>query len=91
MIGEIGTNDCTYALFEGKTHEEVNALVPHVVQAIKKAVRYLGHFIDLHRAIDYDAIQLIVPGNLPMGSLPIFLAVFQTNDSTAYDKFHCLT
>lgn len=25
-----------------------------------------------------------------MGCLPIYLTGFQTNDSTAYDKFHCL-
>ncbi|EOY13345.1 SGNH hydrolase-type esterase superfamily protein, putative [Theobroma cacao] len=81
MIGEFGTNDYTYALFEGKTHEEVKALVPHVVQAIKEAVR---------RAIDYGAVQLIVPGNLPISCLPIFLTIFQTNDTTAYDKFHSL-
>ncbi|EOY13362.1 Uncharacterized protein TCM_031908 [Theobroma cacao] len=62
MIGEIGTNDYTYALFEGKTHEEVKALVPHVILAIKEAVK---------RTIDYGAIQLIVPGNLPIGCFDI--------------------
>ncbi|KAK6229286.1 hypothetical protein SCA6_018237 [Theobroma cacao] len=75
MIGEIGTNDYTYALFEGKTHEEVKALVPHVILAIKEA-----------RTIDYGAIQLIVPGNLPIGCLPIFLT--DLNILSMYHNHH---
>jgi len=31
-----------------------------------------------------------VPGNFPIGCLPIFLTALQTNNSAAYDEFHCL-
>lgn len=37
MVGEIGGNDYNYALFRGKSLEEVTLLVPDVVQAIKEA------------------------------------------------------
>ena len=39
MVGEIGGNDYNYALFQGKTMEEVESLVPDVVRVIKDAVR----------------------------------------------------
>ncbi|XP_022952109.1 acetylajmalan esterase-like [Cucurbita moschata] len=81
FVGEIGGNDYNYALFQGKTIEEVRNMVPEVVQIIKEAVE---------RVINYGAFQVIVPGNFPIGCLPIFLAGFQTDDATAYDELHCL-
>ena len=38
MVGEIGGNDYNYALFQGKTIEEVRHMVLEIVQAIKDAV-----------------------------------------------------
>jgi predicted RNase H-like HicB family nuclease len=38
MVGEVGWNDYNYALFQGKTIEDVRNMVPEVVQAIKEAV-----------------------------------------------------
>ena len=40
--------------------------------------------------ISYDAIRVVVPGNFPIGCLPIYLTRFQINDATAYDELHCL-
>ncbi|XP_031269570.1 GDSL esterase/lipase At5g03980-like [Pistacia vera] len=81
MVGEIGGNDYNYALFQGKTLEEVKAMVPDVVQAIKDAAT---------RVIENGARRVIIPGNFPIGCFPIYLTGFQTNDSTAYDELHCL-
>lgn len=39
MVGEIGGNDYNYALFQGKTTDEVKKMVPQVVQAIKDAAK----------------------------------------------------
>ena len=39
MVGEVGGNDYNYALFQGKTMEEVESRVPDVVRVIKDAVR----------------------------------------------------
>ena len=33
---------------------------------------------------------MVVPGNFTIGCLPIFLTALQTNNSAAYDEFHCL-
>ncbi|KAJ0013687.1 hypothetical protein Pint_19652 [Pistacia integerrima] len=81
MVKEIGGNDYNYVLFQSKTLEEVEAMVPDVVQAI---------VLPLQRVIENGACKLIVPGNFPIGCFPIHHTVFQTNDSTAYDELHCL-
>ncbi|KAE9448614.1 hypothetical protein C3L33_19485, partial [Rhododendron williamsianum] len=81
MVGEIGGNDYNYALFQGKSIEEVKSLVPIVVQAIANAVR---------RVIDHGAVRVVVPGNFPIGCFPIYLTGFKTNNSTAYDDNNCL-
>ncbi|CAI9764299.1 unnamed protein product [Fraxinus pennsylvanica] len=81
MVGEIGGNDYNYALIQRKSIQELREMVPQVVATISNAVR---------RVIDFGATRVVVPGNLPIGCLPIYLTGFQTNDSTAYDDFHCL-
>ncbi|XVF78861.1 hypothetical protein PTKIN_Ptkin14bG0171500 [Pterospermum kingtungense] len=81
MVGEFGANDYNYALIEGKNFKEIRAMVPEVVQAIKDAIKIV---------IGYGATRVVVPGNFPMGCSPMFLTLFQTNDTAAYDEFHCL-
>ncbi|KAG8639584.1 GDSL esterase/lipase At5g03980-like [Manihot esculenta] len=81
MVGEIGGNDYNYAFFQGKTIDELNSMVPNVVKAIKEAVM---------RVIGFGAARVVVPGNFPIGCMPIYLTGFHTNDSGAYDEFHCL-
>ncbi|KAL0443264.1 UNVERIFIED_CONTAM: GDSL esterase/lipase [Sesamum latifolium] len=39
MVGEIGGNDYNYAIFQGKTMEELRSMVPHVVATIVDAAR----------------------------------------------------
>ncbi|OMO85997.1 Lipase, GDSL [Corchorus olitorius] len=82
LVGEIGGNDYNYAFWRGgKTIEEVKAMVPKVVQAIKDAVK---------RVIGFGATRIIVPGNFPIGCFPAYLGQFRTNDTNAYDELHCL-
>ena len=33
---------------------------------------------------------MVVPGNFPIGCLPVYLTKYQTKNSAAYDDFHCL-
>ena len=40
--------------------------------------------------ISYGATRVVVPGNFPIGCLPIYLTGFQTNDTSAYDELHYL-
>lgn len=44
----------------------------------------------LQGAISYGATRVIVAGNFPIGCLPFYLTSYPTNDTTAYDEFHCL-
>ena len=44
MVGEIGGNDYNYALFQGKTIEEVRHMVLEIVQAIKDVVTVSFYF-----------------------------------------------
>ncbi|KAG8639441.1 GDSL esterase/lipase At5g03980 [Manihot esculenta] len=81
MVGEIGGNDYNYALLQGKTIDELKHMIPDVVNVIKYAVA---------RVIGFGATRVVVPGNFPIGCLPIFLTGFHTNDSNAYDELHCL-
>ncbi|GFY89001.1 GDSL-like Lipase/Acylhydrolase superfamily protein [Actinidia rufa] len=81
VVGEIGGNDYNYPLIEGKGIELAKSIMPNVIEAIKDAVR---------RVIDYGAVRVIVPGDFPIGCYPMFLTIFPTNDSTAYDQNRCL-
>ncbi|KAM7272663.1 hypothetical protein ACFE04_027326 [Oxalis oulophora] len=85
IVGDIGANDYNYALFQGKKIEQVKALVPQVVAAIKMALSEVTWYGGV-----YGASRIIVPGSFPIGCLPNYLTRFQTNDSSAYDEFHCL-
>ncbi|KAL1803750.1 hypothetical protein ACET3Z_032397 [Daucus carota] len=79
MMGEVGGNDYNYALFGGKTIEEVKNLVPEVVQAIMEATR---------QVIKLGARRIVIPGNLPIGCVPSYLTMFQGNST--FDENHCL-
>ncbi|KAL2245212.1 UNVERIFIED_CONTAM: Acetylajmalan esterase [Sesamum indicum] len=81
MVGEIGGNDYNYAIFQGKTMEELRSMVPDVVATIVDAAR---------RVIEVGGNRVVIPGNFPIGCLPIYKTAFQTNISAAYDKNHCL-
>lgn len=54
MVGEIGGNDYNYAIFQGKTMEELRSMVPDVVAAIIDAARvsYITTYMQ-HKISDY--------------------------------------
>ncbi|XP_027160234.1 acetylajmalan esterase-like [Coffea eugenioides] len=81
FVGEIGGNDYNVPFLEGRSMNELTSLVPEVVQSITNAIK---------RVIDFGATRIIVPGNFPIGCIPVYLAYFQTNDTAAYDEHHCL-
>ncbi|KAG5541589.1 hypothetical protein RHGRI_021429 [Rhododendron griersonianum] len=46
---------------------------------------------ELQRVINaYGAVRVVVPGIFPNGCFPLYLTLYQTNDSSAYDKHGCL-
>lgn len=81
MVGEIGGNDYNYGFFQGKTLEEIRSYIPHVVGAITAAAR------DVIRA---GAVNVVIPGNFPVGCFPIYLTSFPVKDPKAYDDKGCL-
>lgn len=40
--------------------------------------------------IDAGAVQLVIPGNFPIGCMPSYLAMFYSSDPSAYDDNNCL-
>ncbi|KAL1201501.1 GDSL esterase/lipase [Cardamine amara subsp. amara] len=76
MVGEIGGNDYNYGFFQGKTMEEIRSYIPHVVGAITAAAR------DVIRA---GAVNVVIPGNFPVGCFPIYLTSFPVKDPKAYE------
>ncbi|KAF5196250.1 GDSL esterase/lipase [Thalictrum thalictroides] len=82
FMGEIGGNDYNNAFFQGKSMEEIRTYVPSVVQAIANAVREVIHA---------GAVRIVVPGNFPIGCIPIYLTKFQNGDPRAYDDMKCLS
>ncbi|KAI3448638.1 hypothetical protein Pfo_005303, partial [Paulownia fortunei] len=81
LVGEIGMNDYSYALLQGKSIQETISLVPDVVYAIQQGIS---------RVIQYGAVRIVVPGIFPLGCLPIHLTKFETRNAEAYDEYHCL-
>ncbi|KAL1805662.1 hypothetical protein ACET3Z_028730 [Daucus carota] len=81
LVGEIGGNDYNYPAFGGGSPEELKALVPLVLEKIISTASML---------IEEGAVELLVPGNLPIGCSSVYLTIFQTPDRTAYDQYGCL-
>lgn len=82
LMGEIGGNDFNYPLVSGsKSVQDLYTLVPHVISIIKDAVQ---------EVIDLGAIQVVVPGNFPIGCMPGYLQLYVSNDSAMYDELKCL-
>ncbi|OVA16264.1 Lipase [Macleaya cordata] len=81
FMGEIGGNDYNYAFFQGKPIDEIRTYVPHVVREITDAVR---------EVIQAGAIRIVVPGNFPIGCIPIYLTSFPSSDPRSYDDMQCL-
>ncbi|KAJ9136062.1 hypothetical protein P3X46_033176 [Hevea brasiliensis] len=81
VVGEIGGNDYNYASFVGGSIKQLRASVPLVVQAIAGAATLL---------IEEGAVELLVPGNLPIGCSAVYLTLFQSPNKEDYDKHGCL-
>ncbi|KAK9757800.1 hypothetical protein RND81_01G186800 [Saponaria officinalis] len=79
VLIETGGNDYNYAMLQGKPMDQVRDMVPQVVDTIKNAAK---------QVIGYGATRVYIPGNFPIGCLPIYKATFG-NDYTL-DKMDCL-
>ncbi|CAA7396337.1 unnamed protein product [Spirodela intermedia] len=68
LVGEIGGNDYSNSFRAGKSMEEVKTYVPQVVGTIIATAKAL---------INVGARRLVVPGNFPIGCMPIYLTLFK--------------
>ncbi|XP_047307580.1 GDSL esterase/lipase At1g28600-like isoform X1 [Impatiens glandulifera] len=68
LVGEIGGNDYNNPLLNGNSSlEEVKTLVNPVIDVIGSTITEL---------IEIGAVTLVVPGNFPIGCLPVYLNHF---------------
>ncbi|KAL0334011.1 UNVERIFIED_CONTAM: GDSL esterase/lipase [Sesamum angustifolium] len=73
-MGEIGGNDYNYAIMQRRTGEGVPSLIPTVVNNIGFTIEEL---------IKLGATTILVPGDVPLGCLPVYLSMFK---SSSIDK-----
>jgi hypothetical protein len=81
VVGEFGGNDYNAALFSGRTMADVRGYVPQVVSHI---VRGLESMIRL------GAIDVVVPGVLPIGCFPVYLSIFRKQADGYGGKSGCI-
>ncbi|XP_010066434.1 acetylajmalan esterase [Eucalyptus grandis] len=81
IVGEMGSNDFLYSFLNGKSIQEVMTYVPPVVEETINVTREL---------IKMGASKVVVFGDFAIGCSPIYLTLFKSNDSDAYDEKGCL-
>ncbi|KAL6865227.1 hypothetical protein ACP4OV_016378 [Aristida adscensionis] len=81
VVGEFGGNDYNAALFAGRSMSEVRGYVPKVVSKIVRG---------LETIIRTGAVEVVVPGVLPIGCFPIYLTLYGTSNAGDYDGDGCL-
>ncbi|XP_042432028.1 GDSL esterase/lipase At5g45910-like isoform X1 [Zingiber officinale] len=75
IVGEFGGNDYSTALFFARPVGEVSTFVPHVIDALRHGVE---------RLIELGAVDLVVPGVLPVGCFPLYLTNYRSLDPDDY-------
>lgn len=83
LMGEVGANDYNHFFFQNRPFDaEIRPLVPKVIRQIENAIKVL---------IGLGAKTIVVPGNIPLGCIPRYLAMFKSNSSSGdYDATGCL-
>ncbi|GJN06431.1 hypothetical protein PR202_ga24160 [Eleusine coracana subsp. coracana] len=81
IVGEFGGNDYNSPLFAFRPLEEVYTFIPHVVDSIGKGVEKL---------IAEGAVDLVVPGVLPIGCFPVYLSIFRKQPEMYGPKSGCI-
>ncbi|KAJ3694230.1 hypothetical protein LUZ60_009710 [Juncus effusus] len=81
ILGEFGGNDYNAPLFSGSSTDTVSTYVPRVIQTISDGVEKL---------IGLGAVDIVVPGVLPIGCFPVYLTIFQSSNPSDYDQTGCL-
>ncbi|KAL5229210.1 hypothetical protein ABZP36_017475 [Zizania latifolia] len=81
IVGEFGGNDYNSPLFAFRPLEEVHTFVPDVVDSIGKGIEKL---------IAEGAVELVVPGVLPIGCFPVYLSIFRKQPEMYGPRSGCI-
>ncbi|KAM3348031.1 hypothetical protein ACQJBY_021751 [Aegilops geniculata] len=81
IVGEFGGNDYNSPLFAFRPLEEVHEFVGDVVNSIGEGIEKL---------IAEGAVDLVVPGVLPIGCFPVYLSIFRKQPEMYGGKSGCI-
>ncbi|PUZ40974.1 hypothetical protein GQ55_9G466000 [Panicum hallii var. hallii] len=82
LLGEVGINDYNHPFFQNRSFaDEIRPLVPKVIEKIENATKVL---------IGLGAKNIVVPGAVPLGCVPRYLTLFQSDDPGDYDAAGCI-
>ncbi|TVU22859.1 hypothetical protein EJB05_32580 [Eragrostis curvula] len=81
IVGEFGGNDYNSPLFAFRPLAEAHDFVPHVVNSIGEGIEKL---------IAEGAVDLVVPGVLPIGCFPVYLSIFRKGPEMYGPKSGCI-
>ncbi|CAD5163791.1 unnamed protein product [Musa acuminata subsp. malaccensis] len=77
LMGEIGGNDYNQPFFQGIKLDEIRPFVPSVISAISSGINDL---------IELGAKTLLVPGNFPIGCVPVYLDIYKSYNVEEYES-----
>ncbi|KAL6838820.1 hypothetical protein ACP4OV_031534 [Aristida adscensionis] len=81
IVGEFGGNDYNAPLFDGKGMAEVRGYVPQIIDRITSGVETV---------VGLGAVDVVVPGVLPIGCFPLYLTLYRSPNAGDYDDIGCL-
>ncbi|KAI4969802.1 hypothetical protein ZWY2020_000716 [Hordeum vulgare] len=82
VFGEIGGNDYNFWFFDHtRSRETAHKYMPDVIARIGAGVQ---------EVIKLGAKTILVPGNFPIGCVPVYLSGNKSYTATDYDQFGCL-
>ncbi|KAF0920054.1 hypothetical protein E2562_032746 [Oryza meyeriana var. granulata] len=76
LVGEIGGNDYNLPLLSGVSITKIRSFTPSVIAKISSTITEL---------IGLGAKTLVVPGNLPIGCVPNYLMIFNSDNKEDYE------
>ncbi|URE24766.1 lipid catabolic process [Musa troglodytarum] len=77
LMGEIGGNDYNQPFFQGIKVDEIRPFVPSVISATSSGINDL---------IELGAKTLLVPGNFPIGCVPVYLDIYKSYNVEEYES-----
>ncbi|RCV20584.1 hypothetical protein SEVIR_4G066400v4 [Setaria viridis] len=81
VFGPFGGNDYNAMLFFGFTTEHARNYTPKIVDTVASGVEQL---------IQLGAVDIIVPGALPVGCFAVYLTFLPSSNPADYDEYGCL-